>query len=764
MSAVTFKATFARGKSLAQDHLVILWLFASTLLLSALLLFSVQPIFAKMVLPKLGGSPSVWAVSMCFFQAVLLAGYCYAHALNRYLSATRAAFVHIPLLCIALLALPFGLPQGSEPPAGDAYLWLVGVLTIGVGLPFFAISANAPLLQAWFARSGHPQASDPYFLYGASNLGSLVALLGYPVLIEPFFGLTSQAGHWTTTFVLLALMIALCAAVMRVAAPEKAAAMPSFSSMTDGDALTWRQRLAWIGLAFVPSGLLVAFTSYLTTDIASAPFLWVVPLALFLATFVLVFRDEPFIPHSWLLAAQPVVVALTLVGLSIGGSRGWMIGVTVGFCAFFVTTMVCHRELFNIRPASRHLTEFYMWMSLGGVLGGIFTALIAPQIFNAVYEYPLLLVLGMMCRPGLAAALRDCKERRETAVASGLVGGFIVLLAIGIAVGALSGLVTRLSVQLVILTGTLLMLVAWKYPLRQLAFAMSMGLAIAILPSALNKGFSERSFFGVHRVMIAENGAVRLLMHGTTLHGAQRLKDKDGNPVEAPLPATYYYPGSPMAKGVEFARQVSGKTAGGLNVGSVGLGAGSIACYSRPSESWRFYEIDPVVVKLASDPKLFSFLSRCRPGADIVVGDARLTLAKEPDQKFDYLIIDAFSSDSVPVHLLTREAIAMYLSKLRPDGILALHISNRHMDLVAVAGATAHAVPGTHAALADDVPKVQNFDQSASHVMFITKSKKALEPILASKNVTAMGAPKVAPWTDDFSDIVGAIWRTYKKK
>lgn len=763
MSGATIKATLARGAGLVQDHAVVLGLFAVSLFLSALLLFSVQPIFAKMVLPKLGGAPSVWAVSMCFFQAVLLGGYCYAHAINSRLGLKSAGLVHLSLLAIALFALPFGLPASAEPPAGDAYFWLVGVLALGVGLPFFAISANAPLLQAWFARSGHPHAHDPYFLYGASNLGSLIALLGYPVLIEPFFGLNDQAGKWTLLFVVLGLLIACCAGVMRIAFKVQGEQDHYASATVDAGTVTNGQRLAWIGLAFVPSGLLVAFTSYLTTDIASAPFLWVVPLALFLGTFVLVFRERPYIPHAWLLSAQPVLVALTLLGLSMAGNRGWMIGVSAGFAGFFVTTMVCHRELFNIRPSSRHLTEFYSWMSFGGVLGGMFTALLAPQIFSVVYEYPLLMVLGMACRPGLLQALADPKEREESAMSAGLIGTFVILLALSIWLGSGLDVLARFSVPLVVIAGAALMLMAWRFPLRQFGFAAVMGLGVLILPSALTKGYAERSFFGVHRVIESQNGEVRRLLHGTTMHGAQRLRDKNREPVTDPLPATYYYPGSPMAKGVQVARDVSGKSNGGLSVGSVGLGAGSISCYSKPNEAWRFYEIDPVVVRLATNPHVFSFMSRCRPGADIVVGDARLTLARERDQKFDYLIIDAFSSDAVPVHLLTREAIAMYLSKLAPDGILALHISNRHMDLISVAGSTALAIPGAHAALADDVPGSQSYDASASHVMFVTKSERAVKPLLAWGNVKVVNTPTVTPWTDDYSDIISAIWRTYRR-
>jgi hypothetical protein len=742
----------------AREQRAILWVFAGTLFLSALLLFSVQPIFAKLVLPKLGGAPSVWAVSMVFFQAMLLAGYCYAHVLNARAPARRARIIHLCLLGAALPALPFGLPPwGSEPPAGDAYLWLIGVLAAGVGLPFLAVSATAPLLQSWFARSGHPHASDPYFLYGASNLGSLSALLAYPVAIEPVLGLGLQAQVWTAGFCGLGLLIAACA-VVRSAEIDRTSAAPAAA------AVTARQRLLWVGLAAVPSGLLVAFTSYLTTDIASAPFLWVIPLAVFLATFILVFRDRPAIPHRILLLVQPVLVAQALLGLSLPGNRGWMLATLFGFGAFFVTTMVCHKELYDQRPEPGRLTEFYLWMSLGGVIGGVFAALAAPQLFNAIWEYPLLLIAGLACRSDVRAALARKAEAQDAGMTGFFMATILLAFLAAITAGSVPQFVASSAAAIAILVLAVFAIASMRQPLHGLALAAVMGLALVVLPSAMSNGFSERSFFGVHRVTTTGDGSMRLLLHGTTVHGAQRILDASGQPVAAPLPATYYYPGSPMARGVEMARRLTGKTAGGLRVGSVGLGAGSLACYSRPSESWRFFEIDPLVVKLASDPKLFNFLSRCRPDADVVLGDARLTLAREPAGGFDYLVIDAFSSDSVPVHLLTREALALYLDKLAPNGLLALHVSNRHLDLVSVAGAVALSVPGAHAALADDRPEDKGFDAAASHVVLISKSEAALAPLLEWPDVTAIETSAVAPWTDDFSDILGAIVRNYRQK
>jgi hypothetical protein len=732
MNSAVLRVRLTRSMNLVRDGAAVLGLFTCAIFLSALLLFSVQPVVAKMILPKLGGSPSVWAVSMCFFQAVLLAGYCYAHGLNRWAGSRLAPLIHLIVLALAVLVLPF-----------------------------FAISANAPLLQAWFARTGHPHASDPYFLYGASNLGSLVALLAYPTVIEPVLGLSHQARVWTEGFLVLGFLISASGLVMLAAR----------SGQTDSGAdlhgaqrepVAWTQRLTWIGLAFVPSGLLVAFTSYLSTDIASAPFLWVIPLAIFLATFVLVFRDRPVFPHHIVLATQPLLVTLVVLGLSISGKWGWMVASLAGFAAFIATTLACHKELYDRRPASTHLTEFYLWMSLGGVLGGIFAAILAPQVFNTVYEYPLLLLAGLLCRPGLMAAIRDRDETRRASLSA--LSWLAVLAVFGIAAASAGFWPERLAERgmgLFVIACGILMLLNGSRPLRQAVFAGLMALATLLLPSALNKGHTERSFFGVHRVTTSPTGEIRMLMHGTTMHGAQRVKDKDGRTVTDPVPVTYYHPESPMAQGVDAARTATGRTAGGLRVGIVGLGTGSLSCYARAGEAWRFYEIDPVVAKIARDPSLFSFLSRCQPDADIVIGDARLTLAKEPAAAFDYLVIDAFSSDAVPVHLLTSEAIALYLAKLTPSGIIALHVSNNHLDLVGVAVATAKSVPGTSVALVRHRPDQPGVDQASSHVVFVSRSAAAIAPLAQLKGGKMVDSADMAPWTDDYSDVLTALWRRY---
>ena len=754
-----FEPLADRVERLARNHGMVLASFAATIFLSALLLFSVQPMFAKMVLPKLGGSPSVWAVSMVFFQGLLLAGYCYAHLLNTYLGGRRAVLTHLALLALAVLALPIALPaSGAEPPAGDAYFWLIGVLAAGVGIPFFAVSANAPLLQAWFARSGHPHAKDPYFLYAASNFGSLIALLGYPVLIEPMLGLKSQAGLWTAGFLALAMMIALAGSLLLLNAGKAEATAGANNGVAAAGAPTWAQRGGWVALAFVPSGLLVAFSSYVSTDIASAPFLWVMPLAMFLGTFILVFRKSGDELHHKLLMAQPAFVALVIYAIGGIGSDAWVITCATGVSAFFITTMICHRELYLARPQSSQLTEFYLWMSLGGVLGGVFSALIAPQIFSSIYEFPLLLALGLACRPRMISTLRAMKEEELFEVAVLTLVGLAGLIAAHFAYT--KGVLPQLAEIRPLILGVIaaLAVLTRNKPVHQVVFGIMLATSVWALPSVLTQGKAERSFFGVHRVVEFPDGSMRLLMHGTTIHGAQRLKDERGAPVKTPVPATYYHPKGPMAQGVGAARNLA--KGGPLHVGVVGLGAGSLACYAEKSDAWRFFEIDPVVAKIARDTSSFNFLARCQPKSDIVLGDARLTLGKEANASYDYLVVDAFSSDSVPVHLLTREAFGLYLEKLKPDGILAIHLSNKHLELVSVAYSTLVTVADARVVFAWDKDLPKSIDALASRVIYVTKSEKAFQATAALPNRRQLPEADMNAWTDDYSNILAAMLKS----
>jgi hypothetical protein len=763
---------------LAKNAPAMMWIFTATTFLSALLLFAIQPMFAKMVLPVLGGSPSVWSVSVFFFQAALLAGYLYAHLLINRVPAHLTGVIHLGVCLLAFVSLPIGMARWmSEPPPGDPYLWQLGMFAASIGLPFIAVSANAPLLQAWFARSGHPDARDPYFMYAASNLGSLFALLGYPFVLEPAFGLSQLSYLWAYAYALLVLAIGASFFLMRGAqaggVPETAAQPGAGETAAPATAPTWIDRLSWIGLAFVPAALLTAFTVHITTDVASAPLLWVFPLAFYLLTFVLVFRDRSLISREALLFLHLVALVIALIALSFQ-THDWFIISATGV-AFFTTAMLAHRTLYEARPAPVYLTEFYLWMSFGGALGGMFTALVAPQLFSEVYEYPLLLAASMACRPGALSFLfeRDRRKRMDELVVLWLIAAVGVLIIwwlpwLAEQVRSVSVWVLRIgSTPMVVMVLAAILLVNVLHPPRQLVAAGLMCLALVTLPSAVRQADSQitqRSFFGVYRVADTADG-YRTLVHGTTLHGAQRIYDEGGDEVEDLVPTTYYYPAGPMGRTIAKRREILGKEKG--RYGIVGLGTGSSACHKQEGESWKFFEIDPVVIKIASDPKNFTFISKCQPDIDIAIGDARLTIAKEPSSTFDLFIIDAFTSDAIPVHMLTKEAVQLFLDKLKPDGVVLLHTSNRYLDLNSVLGAIQKELPEGTAGLAMQDAGGDGYGASGSTVVVFAKSEGALQPYRAMEGVeelddgSSTGDPQRA-WTDDYSDILRAFWRRYK--
>jgi len=763
--------------------------------------------FAKMALPVLGGAPSVWAVALCFFQGALLAGYVYAHLLTRYIAARYAGVLHVALMLVAMTSLPVALPAGwREPPPGDPYLWQLGLFAAGIGAPFVIIAANAPLLQAWFARTRHPHARDPYFLYAASNFGSLLALLAYPFLLEPLFGLHALGRLWAAGFIILTLALAVTAWVARPSV-EAPIDEPDHAAPTGP---RWQTRAAWVGLAFVPSALLTAFTTHIATDVASAPLIWVLPLSLYLLTFVLVFRDRPWLwapvslafgvaaylslhaaaplyfdtlagrwvmagavllvlalftavyrrspvrQTTWLAWAQLGAVVVALLELSRQIPDTWFVTAAAGVAAFFLSALVAHRTLYESRPPARDLTQYYMWLSTGGVLGGLFSALVAPRLFTEVYEYPILLALTVACRPGVRLSLRP---RVWVGVAALLAFGAVTIHWLPRLVGEygwnLHGLGATTAVTLVFAAATLLLA---RYPAAQVVAALLMCAAVVELESNVNRGDAitkRRSYFGVYRVAESEDHDFHILTHGTTLHGAQRTRDDDGKPVEDYTPATYYYPDSPMARTVDLVRARLASEQRKGTYGVVGLGTGSLACLSQEGEHWRFFEIDPVIVDIASDPRNFTFLTHCQPQPDIVMGDARLTLSKQSPGTFDLIIVDAFSSDAIPVHLLTADAIRMYAARLTPEGVLLLHTSNRYLDLDAVLGATIPLVPELHGLLLLDSDAEGDYSSSNSTVGVFSKDDAVLDPFRALDISADLERGTLRPWTDDYSDLLG---------
>jgi len=682
----------------------LLMAFGASLFLSALLLFSVQPIFAKMVLPTLGGTPAVWSIAMVFFQAMLLAGYLYAHGLVRLLPLRTAVFLHIAVMAVGLYWLPFGIWPGFErAPETGLPFWLLGLFALSIGFPFFAVSANAPLLQAWFARTGHTHSSDPYFLYGASNLGSFFALMSYPVLIEPLLPISGQSVAWSWGYGLLIASLLGCGLLaLQRSSGSLSGSVPTAGA---GSGPTSKQRMTWVMLAFIPSGLLVAVTAHLSTNIAAAPFLWVIPLALFLLTFVITFQRKPVIPHRLMLGCLPFAVMAALLLPQTPFDVGILGDIVLHLVTFFVAAMVCHGELVSRRPDAAHLTEFYLLMSLGGVLGGAFTSLLSPVIFSTVLEYPILLAAALLVPRETRAILARNRKITVTALAC------IPIVSASIWLGS-SGQDTR-----------------------------------------------KRSFFGVITIDHTEDGVFRRFSHGTTIHGAETVADvslvKDTDP--RPVSLSYYADDGPMAESIAMRRRIAGGT---IDVGIVGLGVGSLACYAEVGDSWRFYEIDPAVVDFATDPKWFNYLSRCTPDAPIVVGDARLTVQDEPDAKFDILVIDAFSSDAIPVHLLTREAIQSYFAKLKPDGVLVMHLSNKYMDLSRVVSALVKADgwSALHKVHLRSAAEKRAY-RFPSEVMVLARHDDDLADWKADGWKSPPDPGGVVPWTDDYSNIVSAILR-----
>ena len=722
--------TAATLRPAAFPRALLLPAFGATLFTGACLLFLVQPMVSKMVLPRLGGSPNVWNTCMCFFQAMLLFGYAYAHWLATRFGGRTPMAIHAGVLGLAALFLPFDLTALIPPAEASPVPWLLARLATTVGPPFFAISATAPLLQRWFSRTDHADAADPYFLYAASNAGRLLALLAYPLIVEPALPLPQQSRLWSFGLFMLAIGIAVCWAGYRShqassQAVAEAAARPSTT-----------ERLRWAGYAFVPSSLLLAVTAYITTDLAAAPLFWVVPLALYLATFIIAFSRRPALPHALVLRVLPLVV-IPVVILSVGLHSVWLLLLHLG--CFFVIAMVCHGELARSRPDTSNLTEFYLWISLGGVLGGLFDALLAPLIFPDIWEYPLTLVA--------ACAIRSAGSRDGNGISRGdllypalLLAALLALLLFG-----------SPPTWLVFVSAAAASLVLVKFSERRWRFALGVAaclLFVQLLSSSATVA-TTRSFFGVNHVRLAEDGAVRVLQHGTTVHGVASTR-----PGEAAIPLGYYHREGPFGR---FFAAIAGR--GMSRVGVVGLGTGALACYARPNESWIFHEIDPAVERLARNTRYFRFLETCGNDPHIVLGDARLTLAAVPDHSDDLIVIDAFSSDSIPLHLLTREALALYQRKLVPGGLVLFHISNRYLDLAPVVAALAAdaGMPARHLLYAPEGPA--SVARLGAEVIAVGQPGADLA-FLAPANGWEPPPPPAALWTDARSDIISRIrWR-----
>jgi hypothetical protein len=734
--------------------------FVAAILVSAALLFAVEPMFTKMVLPRLGGAAAVWSVAMVFFQAALLAGYSYAHLLTRFAPGRKSVVIHLTVMVIACIALPLHIAAGwGRPPATGEAFWLLGLFTVSIGLPFFALAANGPLLQAWFMGTAHPAAKNPYFLYAASNAGSFLALISYPLVIEPFTRLGEQTWAWTIGFYGLILFIAACGVLLLRSSNGlsiRPIAKADSATVEHAPPPTWRDAAVWAGLAAVPSGLLIAVTAHISTDVAAVPLLWVLPLALYLLTFVIVFQTRPVIPHRLAVAVQAVFV-LALVVVLIISPVTWVIAViALHLIVFFACALMCHGELARRRPAPRHLTAYFMWISAGGMIGGISAALIAPHVFTWIAEYPLLIVLAVLCRPDLSLpAWRTGQYPLFAAIAAAAV------MLICVRRFDLNFDYSYFNVLIGVLLG--LTVTFWRAPLPFAAIVAFLLFANHYF-NAYATDYTVRNFFGVLSVTDTADGRFRVLWHGTTGQGSQRIRDDADNPVTGrPEMIAEFFKGAGIAQVFDA---VHARVAGPIDYAVIGLGTGTLACQRRPGDSLTYYEIDPDIVRIALNPKLFTFITECAPDAPIVLGDARLRLADAPDGSYDLIFVDAFIGAAIPIHLLTREAMALYLRKLKPDGIVAMHVSNYNLELASVAAGIAEA-NGAIARIYDGgdvqedsaqqhwVPRVAALARRDADFGALAKSQ--FWPIRKRD-------PNQRVWTDDYSNIFGAALRRLSEK
>jgi hypothetical protein len=735
---------------------LILVVYTLAIFVSALLLFSVQPLFTKMVLPRLGGSPAVWSVAMVFFQSLLLAGYAYAHYLTKASNRVVPVVIHLGLLAVAMVTLPLSIHSGwGEPPTSGYAYWLLGLFAVSIGLPFFALAANNPLLQAWFVRTGHPNGPDPYFLYASSNVGSFLALLSYPVLLEPMFTLRIQNLIWTGGYGLLILLIAGCGMLL-LQSPPNAAALNMPEDDVDAPAPSWLLRARWIFLAAVPSGLLIAVTAHISTDVAAAPLLWVLPLSLYLLTWVLVFQSRPLLPHWLMLLLQPLAIAGVVILLAFGGEQNLLLTLGGHQLCFFIIAMTSHGELARTRPAAKYLTGFYVALSFGGMVGGLFAGLIAPFTFSWVAEYPILLALAALCRPPGDERLPWATQwywPLLAAIAVALIlpvyyAGQIFAWLEDHRVWMIGGVGVLAALLAVILNGN-----RWKI------FA-TVAVALVLLrayPNDDGRVETVRSFFGVHKIVVTPNGQYHVLMHGTTIHGAEKFRNDDGTPVTGrPEPITYYHRDGGIGQAISAMRERKGAP---LKVAVIGLGSGSLTCASGPGEDWKFFEIDQTMVDSARDPKYFTYIQKCEPDLKPVIGDARLTFAKEPSGTYDVIIVDAYSSDAIPIHLATEEAMEIYKDKLAPQGAVVMHVSNRHLELESVVVGIADANDLKSWVYSEDTGRDAEYIFSTTVVVSAREEADVGKLAASDKWTLTEAEDHQRVWTDDYSNIVGALWR-----
>jgi hypothetical protein len=714
-------------------------LFASVLFLNALLIFWVQPLFAKMVLPLLGGSPSVWTTCMLFFQAALLAGYAYGHAGIRALGIRRHALLHGVLVWLPLLLLPIVVNQETAAATDQPIAWLLQTMGVSVGLPFVVLASTAPLLQRWYSSLDN-RSADPYWLYSASNVGSFAALLAFPIVLEPLMPLGRQTAVWKIGYAVVAALLTACAVSVLRRATSTSEVPRDDAAAQPAEPVTAGTRLRWLALSFAPSTLMLGVTTYLSTDVAPVPLLWVLPLSCYLLTFIIAFGWYSDAMHTNVRRLLPsVLLPLVLLIASEAAAALW-VAIPIHVLGFTVLAMLCHGELARDRPGVQHLTEFYLWLAAGGVLGGVFNTLVAPQLFTSVAEYPLAIAFAsLVCvpKPQFRDAIANPRSMMRPA--------FAAVLATVLLVGARLGGVARFPTMAFLGAPALIFWSGTKHNTARLSVgivgllaALAIGNAIAPVGGGQTL-YADRTFFGVYRVRTDPSHRFVSLVHGTTTHGRQLVGET------TPEPLTYFHRKSPI--GQIF--QTLGTDA--KSVGVIGLGTGTLAAYAQPASRWTFYEIDGAVERIARDSRYFHYLEHCGAKCSVVLGDARLTLAAS-QVTHDVLVLDAFSSDAIPIHLLTTEALRTYETRLSADGVLAFHISNRHIKLAPVIARLARERGLTALTRLDKAVDSKNGFEASEWVVMARRPER-VQQLAADTRWTSLVADARPAWTDDFSNI-----------
>jgi hypothetical protein len=743
----TQPAVIATRNAVAHSSLIVP-LFATTMFLSGFLLFLVEPMAAKMVLPILGGVPMVWNGCVVFFQIVMLAGYGYALAASRWLQLRHHVVLHAAVLMAPAAVLPFMIQAGSAtPPEGNPLAWLLLLLAGSIGLPFFVLSTSASVFQHWLSRTDHPSARDPYFLYSASNFGCLLALASYPVVLEPLVTLREQTRLWTIGYAEFVLLACGCAvfAWRRPGAPVGVPAATAEATDTMARPITALRRTRWVALSFIPSSLMLAVTTYVSTDIAAVPLLWIVPLALYLLTFALAFgRHSAAVGAAARRILPLLVVPLTL--FMIAKVRAPLAPIlALHLAAFGVMALNCHVDLSHDRPEASRLTEFYFWVSLGGMLGGLFNTLAAPVLFDSIVEYPLVVLLAcLMFRmsDSKAAARRVAADAIVPLVVGGLTAGILVI-------SSRRG--APLALQVAALSVPALLTFSQRRHARRFGYSVTalMAASLAFGNASEKVLYATRTFFGVYRVSEDLTGRYHGLAHGTTLHGMQALA-----PERRGEALTYFHRTGPFGQ----AWNALPETATGGNVAVVGLGIGTLASYARPSQHWTFFEIDPAIERIARATEYFSFMDACGDRCHVVTGDARISLTRVPEHAYNLLVLDAFSSDSIPMHLMTREAFSLYLSRLAPDGVLVMHISNRHLRLAPVVARLAASQGLTALQQIDAMGPGWPEGKNESHWIVMSRRPADLDVMTKDPRwLPLVASPSTPLWTDDFSNILSVL-------